>query len=80
MVEYHYTADIQNACVCFLHTGATAHSDAYFGEGSGWIHLSFVKCLGTEYHVTECETQNVGISSSHSLDVGVKCQPGMFKY
>ena len=73
-----YTADIKNAHVCSLHTGATAHSDSYFGEGSGWIHLSFVQCSGTEYHVTECETQNVEISSSHSLDVGVKCQPGMY--
>ena len=66
--------------VCYLHTGATAHSDAYFGEGSGWIHLEFVKCSGTEYHVTECETQDVGFSSSHSLDVGVKCQPGRYYY
>ena len=41
------------------------------------IHLTFVKCSGSEYNVTECETQTNGISSSHSLDVGVKCQPGM---
>ena len=59
-----------------LYIGATAHSDAYFGEGSGLIHLTFVKCSGIEYNVTECETRSVGISSSHSLDVGVKCQPG----
>ena len=62
--------------LCFLHTGATAHSDAYFGEGSGLMHLSDVKCSGLEYDVTECETQNVGNNSSHSLDVGVRCQPG----
>ena len=38
------------------------------------IHLTFVKCSGSEYDVTECERRN---DSSHSLDVGVKCQPGM---
>ena len=65
--------------VCSHLLGATAHSDAYFGEGSGLIHLTFVKCFGSEYNVTECEMQN-SISSSHSLDVGVKCQPGMPKH
>ena len=61
----------------FSYTGATAHSRAYFGDGSGLIHLIFVKCSGSEYNLTECETGNAGTSSSHSLDVGVKCQPGM---
>ena len=60
--------------LCFLDTGATAHSDAYFGEGSGLIHLTFVNCSGSEYDVTDCETRN---DSSLSLDVGVMCQPGM---
>ena len=60
-----------------FYTGATAYSGAYFGEGSGLIHLSFVKCAGFEYDVIKCETGNVGISSTHSFDVGVKCQPGM---
>ena len=63
--------------LCSLLTGATAHADAYFGEGSGLIHLTFVKCSGLEYDVTECETQNLESSFSHSLDVGVKCQPGV---
>ena len=61
----------------FFYTGATAQSRAYFGEGSGLIQLIFVKCSGSEYNVTECETENVEISSSHSLDVGVMCQPGI---
>ena len=59
--------------LCVLHTGATEYSGAYFGEGSGLIHLTFVNCSGSEYDLTECVTQN---GSSHSLDVGVKCQPG----
>ena len=63
-----------------LLTGATAHSSAYFGEGSGLIQLTFVNCSGSQYDLTECETENVENSSSHSLDVGVKCQPGMLIY
>ena len=65
-------------CIFPTYAGATAHSGAYFGEGSGLIHLTYVKCSGLEYNVTECKTQNVGMSSSHSLDVGVKCQPGIY--
>ena len=65
--------------LCFLYTGATAHSDAYFGEGSGLIHMTSVRCSGSEYDIAECETENVGINFNHSLDVGVKCQPGLLK-
>ena len=72
MYEFLYCASVFP-----IHTGATAHSGAYFGEGSGLIHFTFIRCSGLEYNVTECETQNVEISSSHSLDVGVKCQPGI---
>ena len=57
-------------------TGATAHIGAYFGEGSGPIHLDFVQCSGSEYNLTECEIRNDRVRTSHSFDVGVKCQPG----
>ena len=65
----------------FDFVGATAHSNAYFGEGSGAVHLDLVQCTGSEYNLTECETGNSGPGDSpdHSLDVGVKCQPGMWK-
>ena len=59
-------------------TGATAHSNAYFGEGSGLVHLDSVQCSGLEYSLTDCDTMNSGIESSHSLGVGVKCEPGMY--
>ena len=65
---------------CLFHSynsaGATAHSEAYFGEGSGPVNLDFVQCSGSEYILTDCELENTGIRSSHALDVGVKCQPG----
>ena len=71
---------VSSASPYFFHTGASSHSDAYFGEGSGMIHLTFVNCSGSEYDIGECETKSVGISSSHSLDVGVKCLPGIIYY
>ena len=57
-------------------TGATAHTGAYFGEGSGPIHLGFVQSSGSEYNLTECEIRHDRIRIDHSFDVGVKCQPG----
>ena len=72
-------------CVSSMHThwffpyytGATAHSNAYFGEGRGKIHFGSVECSGRELNITDCETERSRTSNSHSLDVGVKCQPGI---
>ena len=36
-----------------------------------------MECSGSEYNLTECDVQNTGSTTSHSLDVGVKCQPGL---
>ena len=58
-------------------TGATAHTGAYFGEGSDPIHLDSVQCSGSEYNLTECEIRNDRVRTSHSFDAGVKCQPGI---
>lgn len=59
-----------------MHSGAVPQSGAYFGEGSGSIHLDEVTCIGTEYNLTECQTSNNSRQTSHSDDVGVQCQPG----
>ena len=59
-----------------LLTGAIALSLAYFGEGSGTVHLNYIQCYGTEYNLTECETANNTGLISHSKEVGVMCQPG----
>ena len=55
-------------------SGAVQYSDAYFGEGSGPIHLDRVVCEGTEYNLTDCETGLSNGETGHSHDVGVKCQ------
>ena len=54
--------------------GALQQNNAYFGEGSGPIHLDYVLCSGTEYILTDCRIGNRTRQSSHSEDVGVKCQ------
>ena len=58
--------------------GARAYSNAYFGEGQGSINLDSVQCSGSEYNLTECVIGSSGSGTSHSMDVGVKCQPGMY--
>ena len=62
--------------MCLFHAGATSHSGAYFGEGKGTIHWDSVQCSGSEYSLTDCDAENTGTRTSHSFDVGVKCQPG----
>ena len=59
-----------------IHSGAIPHANAYFGEGSGAIHLDYVHCSKTEYHLTDCETANHTRLTTHAQDVGVSCQPG----
>ena len=62
------------AIIALMISGAVQYSDAFFGEGSGPVHLDRVVCAGTEYNLTDCETgwSNGGIG--HSQDIGVKCQ------
>ena len=54
-----------------------AKSNAYYGEGNVPIHLDSVQCSGLENTLTECDTGLNETSTNHSLDVGVKCQPGI---
>jgi hypothetical protein len=60
--------------------GATGHSGAYFGEGRGPVNLDSVQCTGSEYSLTDCEIEDSGRRTTHSLDVGVKCQPAEGSY
>ena len=53
--------------------GAIQHTNGYFGEGSGPIHLDYVVCTGTEYNLMDCQIGSGTRDSSHSDDVGVKC-------
>ena len=62
------------AFVSKCHTGATAHSNAHFGRGSGGIFLDYVGCRGTESSLLSCSNHGIGVHScKHSEDVGVRC-------
>ena len=60
-------------------SGASLKTGAYFGSGSGPIHLDYVVCSGTEYNLTDCQTGNRTRQSNHSEDVGVKCQTSKYR-
>ncbi|XP_041470189.1 deleted in malignant brain tumors 1 protein-like isoform X2 [Lytechinus variegatus] len=52
----------------------TAHSYAYFGEGSGDILLDDVSCTGSEASLLECSNPGIGVHNcGHSEDAGVTC-------
>jgi len=55
-------------------TGATAHSNAFFGSGSGGIFLDNVGCWGTESSLLNCSNPGIGFHNCrHTDDVGVTC-------
>ena len=57
--------------------GAIPQVHAYFGEGSGAVHFDYVQCSGSEYDLRNCNKGKNVISTNHTEDVGVKCQPGI---
>ncbi|CAH1780998.1 unnamed protein product [Owenia fusiformis] len=50
------------------------HKNAYFGEGSGPIHIRSLKCKGTENSFEECEEEKTE-PCKHVEDAGVTCMP-----
>jgi hypothetical protein len=53
--------------------GATARSNAYFGQGSGLIHMSSVSCTGVETALLDCSYLSPGSLCDHYDDAGVTC-------
>lgn len=49
---------------------------AAFGQGTGQIWLSYVRCMGNEKSISECSNRGWGVHScSHSSDASVHCKP-----
>lgn len=59
-------------------TDATAYTNAYFGQGSGSIHIDDVSCTGTESRLIDCSYDSNTADCSHAQDAGVQCQPSTF--
>ena len=68
------SCDVADKLFFITFTGASGYTGAYFREGSGPIHLDYVVCSGTEFDLVDCEIRDNTRQSSHSEDVGVKCQ------
>jgi hypothetical protein len=59
----------------FSGVGSLPLSGAFFGSGSGPIHLDDVVCDGTESSLLECARSNIGQHDcDHSEDAGVRCE------
>ena len=55
-------------------TGAVAIPRAFFGEGTGRIHLDDVNCERTETSLMQCPSNGVSEHNcGHSEDAGVIC-------
>ena len=53
---------------------ASAVGNAFYGRGSGPIHLDDVACAGSETNVLQCTYDPVTSDCGHSEDAGVQCQ------
>ncbi len=66
-------------CILYLLPSGVAKARvmAYFGEGTGPIHVDNVKCSGEERSLADCIKQAPGTHNCrHSEDAGVICDYG----
>ncbi len=54
-----------------MFSGATALTEASFGQGSGLIALTDLQCSGNESSLFRCRSTNLCF---HNEDAGVRCQ------
>ncbi|KAL9964923.1 hypothetical protein ACROYT_G028636 [Oculina patagonica] len=72
--------DLQDAEVVCRQLGydgaVTAPQRAAFGQGTGQIWLSHIRCVGNEASISECSHRGWGVNScKHYKDAGVHCKP-----
>ena len=60
-----------------LGKATAATDDAFYGQGSGQVWLSYLDCIGTELNIGNCSHNGWGsISCGHYNDAGVRCSSG----
>ena len=60
--------------VTFLYIIGIAVSQAAFGQGTGFVLLSYVGCNGSESSLLSCSHSGIGVHyCSHYEDAGVVC-------
>ena len=74
--DYWSLQDAKVACQQLGYLGAvTAHSKAYFGEGSGDILLDNLQCTGREASLLDCPHNGMYVHNcKHQEDAGVTCE------
>lgn len=54
---------------------AIARYNAYYGQGSGAIHLDNIRCIGNEASILDCPASRDTGTDGHFEDAGVTCYP-----
>ena len=62
-----------------LPTDAQAVSQAFFGQGTGPIHLTGVACGSTQNRLIDCPYSTNTSGDTHAEDAGIRCS-GPCKY
>ena len=66
--------------ICIFCTGGVAYSNAFFGAGTGPIHLDDVACTSSDSELLECHSSPIlSHNCLHSADAGVQCE-GNFRF
>ena len=61
-------------CVIYFFIGARSYGNAFFGKGTGPIHIDNVLCRSNESVLVQCMHLTLG-NCVHAEDAGVRCTP-----
>lgn len=62
-----------NYTLPFILKDASAVGNAFYGRGTGPIHLDNVACIGTEVNILSCSYSPITSGCTHAEDASVQC-------